>query len=474
MTRRVGVLAALCFAVLLSFGAVAAAADERPAIEYYYENYCDSCQPEKEFMEQFPLLTGRQMADYRFEGFNVAREPGRRLFAEACDRLGVPEAERLVPFVVVDGVYYAGATKIRSAMPADFTGQADDLTSRVHYLYVTACESCARAKAALDALPDSVQVTRGAYEFASPVEVIAIDIGSDLGTAQALFDRFNVPDNKRTAPIVFLRDSYLSGADAIERGLLLRLQRGEAVGAAGAVSRQADLSALSWAGTLAAGLIGGLNPCALSMLLFFVTVLVSSGRGVVRYAVLYLISKLAVYLLIGLAFYSLFTALDLAWLPLLLKLLLTAVCAVLIVLNVSDALAARRPAGGTIRNQLPRGARRFLHQRIQSMLSRGGWQLHVSVVLLGALVASVEFLCSGQVYLATLLTAIDQGVRPAAMGMMLVLYCLAFLLPSALLTALAARGTTVNALSRLLADRMPLVKWATAMLFAAVMLVMWL
>ena len=60
------------------------------------------------------------------------------------------------------------------------------------------------------------------------------------------------------------------------------------------------------------------------------------------------------------------------------------------------------------------------------------------------------------------------------MGMMLVLYCLAFLLPSALLTALAARGTTVNALSRLLADRMPLVKWATAALFAVVMLVMWL
>ena len=67
-----------------------------------------------------------------------------------------------------------------------------------------------------------------------------------------------------------------------------------------------------------------------------------------------------------------------------------------------------------------------------------------------------------------------QSLETAAMGMMLVLYCLAFLLPSALLTALAARGTAVNTLSRLLADRMPLVKWATAMLFAAVMLVMWL
>ena len=92
-------------------------------------------------------------------------------------------------------------------MPADFTGQADDLTSRVHYLYVTACESCARAKAALDALPDSVQVTRGAYAFASPVEVIAIDIGTVIGVAVLTETVFNWPGlGSRIARAVLQRD----------------------------------------------------------------------------------------------------------------------------------------------------------------------------------------------------------------------------------------------------------------------------
>ena len=91
--------------------------------------------------------------------------------------------------MVVDGVI-TPAPPNTQRHARRFTGQADDLTAAS--TPVRSYLKGARQKRRWT-LPDSVQVTRGAYEFASPVEVIAIDIGSDLGTAQALFDRFNVP-----------------------------------------------------------------------------------------------------------------------------------------------------------------------------------------------------------------------------------------------------------------------------------------
>ena len=104
---------------------------------------------------------------------------------------------------------------------------------------------------------------------------------------------------------------------------------------------------------------------------------------------LYLISKLAVYLLIGLAFYSLFTALDRP--P-------GSAFAAADGGSGADRAEHVGRAGcaqirrGTIRNQLPGAPGGFCTSGYRACRP-GGWQLHVSVVLLGALVASVEFLC---------------------------------------------------------------------------------
>ncbi len=452
---------------------LATAEDTRPVVDYFYENYCGSCRPEDDFREEFRYLSGQDLGGFRFTGYNVAEKHGRSVFDETMDRLQVPKDQRLLPFVVMGDTWYAGSTRIRTAMPRDFVA-GDDTTSLIYYLYVTACESCARAKATLDALPQTVQVTRGAYVFDSPVRVVPVDIGGDLGLAQSLFERYNVPQDKRLAPIVFLRDTFLSGADSIERSLLFRLERGEAVGTMAAVGTQADTSALSLLGAIGAGLVGGLNPCALGMLLFFLTVLVSMNRKVGALAGVYLGTKLATYLLIGTVFYSVFRLWNPHWLPGALKIILAAIGLALIALNVWDALAARRQEHGKVKNQLPQGARRFLHDTMQRMLTGQSRALWVSTVFIAALVAAVEFLCAGQVYLATLLAGIESGVQPARMAGMLVAYCLAFLVPSAVLAFLAARGKALPRLAAWLNDRMQATKWLTAALLAAVLVIIWL
>ena len=107
-------------------------------------------------------------------------------------------------------------------------------------------------------------------------------------------------------------------------------------------------------------------------------------------------------------------------------------------------------------------------------LLHGGRALWPSVILVSILVASVEFLCAGQVYLATLLTGIEQGSRGVGMYLMLLAYCLAFLLPSAVLAFVAARGQALPRIAAWVNDRMQLTKWLTAALFAVVIIILWL
>lgn len=476
MTRRLRapLTLALVLGVMLGLLVIpfASAEDARQPVDYFYENYCGSCHPETDFMEEFKHLSGDDLKNYAYNSYNVVDRHARAVFDETMERLNVPDDQRLLPFVVMGDQWYAGSTAIRTALPRDFA-QGDDTTSLIYYLYVTACESCATAKAALDALPETVEVTRGAYTFDSPVRVVSVDIGGDLGLAQSLFDRYDVPQNKRTAPIVFLRDTYLSGAETIARSLTFRLGRGDAVGTMVAQAADADISSLSILGAVGAGLVGGLNPCALGMLLFFLTVLVSMDRKVGVFAGIYLGTKLLTYLLIGTLFYSVFRLWNPHWLPLALKVVVTVVGLALIALNVWDALAVRRQDLGQVKNQLPQGARRYLHDTMRGVLSsdRALW---VSTALVAALVAAVEFLCAGQVYLATLLAGIESGAQPTRMYAMLVSYCLAFLVPSAALAFLASRGKALPRLSAWVNDRMQLTKWLTAALFVIVLVIIWL
>ena len=140
----------------------------------------------------------------------------------------------------------------------------------------------------------------------------------------------------------------------------------------------------------------------------------------------------------------------------------------------SDFFAARSEKYGKIRNQLPVGLRKFNHDTIRGVFERHPRHLTVYMLLLGILVAAGEFLCAGQVYLATLLAALQSGAQPLRMGLMLVCYCVSFLTPALILCALVARGRSVMDLSEWMRRHMDKVKLITALFFALLVVVVWL
>ena len=222
------------------------------------------------------------------------------------------------------------------------------------------------------------------------------------------------------------------------------------------------------AAALGAGLAAGLNGCALSMLLMFLSVLVSARTHAIPCAAVFLLAKLAVYLLIGFALLSLMQRANPAWLTPLAKWLLTGVGAALAGLNLYDAAKARKGQLGAMKNQLPQGLRGKLHRAIAGLT--GKRVLVPASAALGAVVAAGEFLCSGQLYLATLLS---QAGSPGG-AFSVTAYCAAFLIPSAVLAAAVVGGGSAQGVSAFMARHIVGAKVAAAVAMAALIALAWL
>lgn len=367
------------------------------------------------------------------------------------------------------------------AMIPSCAAAAEEPESRVTYLYVTACQSCARVKDLLASLPEEIEAADGqGGTVRSRLVVEEVNIAADLPAAQALFARYGVPEDEQMAPTVFLRDTYLAGADAILASLPEALAAGGALTDGAAAQAEAASpaaggpSALGLGATVLAGLVGGLNPCALSMLLVLLSALLTAGRGAGRYAAVYLAVKGVCYFLIGTVFLAAFAATDATWLPGAVRLAATAVSAVLVVLNLMDAASALRERYGAVRNQLPARLRGGLSRCIRRAVRSHPGGLLLAVAGAGALVSLGEFMCAGQVYLATLLSALHAGTEAGRMALLLLAYCLSFLAPSALIACFVVRVKGTFEASDKLRRYMPLVKLLTALVLAGAVVLLWM
>lgn len=463
----------LLIAALIALQTVWSAAESsRPTLIYFFENYCDACHPEVDFIEQFHALTGQRVEQYAYSYHNVRFAQGRALFDATAEEYGLGPDERFLPMVVVNGTVYSGNSKLETALPMDFL-ENESTDSLVYYLYSPACESCARAERTVDALPESVRVRRGGVEFDSAVAVRRINIYEDPSTAQALFRQYRVPESRQITPIAFLGEDYVDGAELIESRLPYMLNAGLGIGTPLIAAAGGELPAFTVPGTALAGLVAGFNPCALSMLLLFLSLLLNFGERAARRAAVYLAAKLVTYVAIGTAFLSLLSAWNPTWLPRAAKLLLTVVGGVLIVLNLCDAWSAWREKYGEIKNQLPRGLRGFLDRRIRSAMKGGGAPLTLSIAALGVVVASGEFLCSGQLYLANLTAALSAGAAYGRQLALLLLFCLAFLLPSVVITVIVVRSKSMFSTANAILRGMPLIKLASAAAMLVIILAAW-
>ncbi len=223
-------------------------------------------------------------------------------------------------------------------------------------------------------------------------------------------------------------------------------------------------------GVALAGLIDGVNPCAISTLVFFISmlsVMKVSGRRLIWAGAAFCVTCFLTYMAIG---FGLFRLLYLfAGFPAMrrgLELFMIAVLLLLALLSIRDALRYRaggRPGDVTLK--LPHRVNEAIHSAIRSGLATH--RILWGSILASFLVTVLESVYTGQVYVPTLVLVLRSGKSvPLVLGYLL-LYNTLFILPLVLALVLAYQGTRTERFVRWSRKNVVPSKLALAGLFIA-------
>jgi len=354
----------------------------------------------------------------------------------------------------------------------------------VAYFYERGCPECARSGSLLDYLKTRY----------SGLVVKEIDIENPDGKLlnESLCERLKVPDKSRlTAPTLFFSDDFLIGQDigraSVERLIEKyakmesappwELAQAELVDAETRILER--FRGIKATAVAVAGLLDGLNPCAVATLIFFISYLTMRRRDrreVLLVGLAFSLSVLVTYFLVGMGFLGVvkwITAIpSISRIVYVIALLLATGLGIL---SLYDYVLCRRGRISNMVLQMPG----FLKERVRGVIRK---EVKVSRYVLAALatgffVSLLELGCTGQVYLPTILfVSRFEAMRVSAMGY-LALYNTMFIVPLLAVFGLAYFGTGSERLSFWFQNHVGTVKLATSLLFfslAGVLLVSFL
>lgn len=231
----------------------------------------------------------------------------------------------------------------------------------------------------------------------------------------------------------------------------------------------------------AAGLVDGINPCAFTVIVFFISFLAIQGyrkRELTAIGLCFIFSVFLTYLLIGIGVFSFFYRMSHFWL--LAKVInysIGAFCIVLGVLAVYDFFKFKK-TGETegLALQLPKGVKNQIHKVIGMhyrvsksaetiAVRRPLFKLMMSALITGFLVSLLEAVCTGQTYLPTITFILKSTSLKLQAAGYLLLYNFMFVVPLLAIFILALFGVTSGQFSGFLKKRLLVIKILMAALF---------
>jgi hypothetical protein len=231
--------------------------------------------------------------------------------------------------------------------------------------------------------------------------------------------------------------------------------------------RTPTLPGLSLWVVMGAGLVDGINPCALATLLFMISALTLGGRSRTTVATIgagFIIGVFSAYFFMGLGLLKAGAVIAaMPWLRTGLRIVTALGLWILGILSLRDWQAVRRGRSADIALRLPDATIRRMH----ALIRKGApvWISGFGAAGLGVLVSVSEFVCTGQIYLPTLVY-ISQSRTGRALGLLLA-YNLAFILPLVPVFVLVIMGFSHARLTELFRKNLAAAKLGLAIFFLA-------
>ncbi|MCX5708811.1 MAG: hypothetical protein NTY14_07600 [Candidatus Omnitrophica bacterium] len=232
---------------------------------------------------------------------------------------------------------------------------------------------------------------------------------------------------------------------------------------------------------ISVGLVDGINPCAFTVIVFFISFLALQGykkSDLVVIGFFFIFAVFLTYLLIGLGILSFFFSLKGFWvLRKIFNLVIGVLSLVFGAMAVIDFYKFKKSGKSEgMSLQLPQAVKNQIHKVIGSQYrkdksatpqARPGsiGNLIITALVTGFLVSLLEAVCTGQMYLPTITFVLKSTNIKLKAFLYLVLYNLMFILPLCIIFICALAGTTSEDFTRFLKKHFLLSKVLMAVLF---------
>ncbi len=291
----------------------------------------------------------------------------------------------------------------------------------------------------------------------------------------SLSEQFNL--KQALVPSILVGDTILVGKKDIENGLEAAIR----------IALETKKSPLSFLRTdvvdffkkfsvftvIGNGLIDGINPCAFAVIVFFISFLGVYGykrREIIYVGTFYCLAVFITYLLIGLGFFNFFYSLEqVYWIIKAFYYFVAAFCFLMAIAALYDYYKFKKTGHSQEAIlQLPK----FLRKRINIVIGsrmrekKGGiWGLCISSFIVGFLVSLLEAVCTGQVYLPTIVFILKNTSLKLKAATYLFLYNFMFILPLIVIFLLSLAGVSSAKFNNFLKKNIGRIKILMALVF---------
>ncbi len=471
-------------------------------IYFFYTEDCQSCQV---ILQNYLPTLKTMVPNLEIKSFDAGNPTYYEALSKLEKKFGRPAKE--LPVVFVGDQMLAGEMEIMEKLnpllmeiqakggvspppldiPSTAKSSSKSFTVDLVYFYQKGCPKCDRANVLLKYLAKKYP----------QLNIKEIDLNTADGKRfnETLSGRLNLSSEKRLiAPSIFVGKDYLLPDEITESKVEALIQK-YAEKTVPAVSegkpapvipppsmtptpeetKKAEESIIQRFKSLgiltivSAGLIDGINPCAFATLIFFISYLSFVGRK--RREILWVglgfsAAVFGTYLLIGFGILRFIQ--HFSFLPIfsrIVYLLTIAFALILGILSLYDYIQLKRGRSSDMKLQLPEFLKKRIHQTIRQ--ESKSTRYFLAAISAGFVVSLLEFTCTGQVYLPTILFVTNIPSLKASAVSYLFLYNFMFIVPLLIIFGIVYWGVTSEQLAFFLQRKTSSIKLYTSLLFFA-------
>lgn len=341
---------------------------------------------------------------------------------------------------------------------------------KIIYFYSPTCSACAETEHFIEGnLKSDIQVAR--YDITEE---------SGLKLFKSYCSTYLVPFDKQTVPAMFVGENFLIGKEEVVKAIKddkikkysdKRLLEIDSKVFNNKVINEKMNSPLGIFYVFFSGLLDGFNPCAMAMLLMFISFLGFGAKKstLINISVTYIFALFITYFALGTMLFNFLHLIHLEYIAPIVNTIVILLCFMLFILNIYDYIVSKNEHYEKIKLQLPKSIQKFNKKIISQAaekIKRQSRMMYLVVFILGITIALTEFLCTGQIYLPVIISLIQFSNAFNLMNICyLLIYNFAFVVPLIVIAVIAIRTQSVMSTSDKIRSKLHLIKLFNSVFF---------